>query len=162
MPEFCGQETCLLDANGRVKLSPRFLNDFRQYGNEVVLHCLPEGALGVYPRHIWQQMRQNEPRPATRAATSLVFRRQLRRFGAYSQAESISNQGRITVPNEFRELVQLIPGEPATLVGCEIGIEIWNGARWKEESRRLLEHEAQRGDMEMDADLDQLRPGQGR
>ncbi len=152
-PEFCGQDACLIDGNGRIKLTPRFLTDFRQRGPEVVLHCLAEGALGVYPVGVWQQMRQAEPRPAARAGSSLVFRRQLRRFGAFSQPDSISNQGRITIPLQFRDETMLLPGTEVVLVGCEIGVEIWNTQRWKAEAEIVRQHELQRGEIEMHADL---------
>ncbi len=135
---FCGQDRCLIDANGRVKFSPRFLADLRRTGGELVLHCLPEGALGVYPTATWTQMRQGEPRPAARAAQSREFRRRLRRFGAFTQSERLTNQGRITIPPQFRSLLALEPGTDAMLVGCEVGVEVWNGGRWSEEFERLL------------------------
>ena len=150
---FCGQERCVVDANGRVRLSPRFLADCRAAGAEVVLYCLPEGAMGVYPSPVWTQMRPGEPRPASRAATSVVFRRQLRRFGSLSQAESISNQGRITVPVHFRSLLDLEPGADAVVVGNEIGLEVWNRTRWEAEFQLIKEHERQKAAAEMSADL---------
>ena len=153
MVQFCGQDRCTVDANGRVKLSPRFLGDFRHHGSDVVMHCLPEGALGVYPVSLWLQMRQSEPRPASRAAQSIVFRRSLRRFGAVTQVEQISNQGRITVPAPFRPLVGLLPGCEATLVGTEIGVEVWSTDAWQQEFRLLTEHERLKAEAEMDADL---------
>jgi len=153
MLQFCGQDRCLVDANGRVRLGPRFLADFRQNGGDVVLHCLPEGALGVYPEGTWQKMRQGEARPELQAARSVVQRRRLRRFGAMSQAERLTNQGRITVPPGYRELLELQPGIEAVLVGCEIGIEVWNKIRWQAEFRRLHEHELQKAEGEMRADL---------
>ncbi len=153
MMQFCGQDTCLVDANGRIKLTPRFLQDFRHSGHDVMLHCLVEGALGIYPPQIWQQMRQAEPRPAARAATSSVFRRQMRRFGAFSQVSQITNQGRITIPVQFRQQLALEPGNDAVLVGCEIGVEVWNAERWAHEADVLLEHEMKKSDLEMDADL---------
>ena len=58
MIPFCGQDKCTLDANGRVKLSPHFLRDFRAHGSEVVTHCLPEGALGIYPVSVWRHLRE--------------------------------------------------------------------------------------------------------
>lgn len=154
MIRFCGQEKCLIDSNGRVKLSPRFLQDFRCEGDEVVLHCLPEGALGVYPMATWTQMRQSEGRPAAKAAQSVVFRRQLRRFGALTQQATITRQGRITIPAPFRALTELDPGLEAYLVGCEIGVEIWNTTTWKQEMEALREHELRRAGAEMEADLD--------
>jgi DNA-binding transcriptional regulator/RsmH inhibitor MraZ len=153
MNEFYGEEKCLIDANGRVKICPRFLELFRAMGDKVVLHCLPEGALAVYPQQAWQQMRQFEPRPAARAATSLLHRRQMRRFGALTQIERLSNQGRLTIPNLFRDRLNLGPGAEACMVGCEIGIEIWNAGAWLVEAERVTEHELERGEAEMLADL---------
>jgi DNA-binding transcriptional regulator/RsmH inhibitor MraZ len=157
MIKFCGQDNCLIDANGRIKLTPRFLADFREIGAEVVVHCLPEGALGVYSPAIWQQMRQAEPRPAARAVGSIVFRRQLRRFGALSQLERITNQGRITIPVPFREILSLGPGTEAVLVGTEIGVEVWNAEVWQKEFAVLAEHELKKAAAEMDADLEMGR-----
>ena len=151
--QFCGQDRCLVDANGRVKLGPRFMADFRRVGDQVMLHCLPEGALGIYPMPVWKQMRQEEPRPAARAAKSIVYRRQSRRFGAFAQPDRLTNQGRLTIPNPFRSLLELEPGTDVSVVGCEIGIEIWNHERWQREFKTLLEHELQKADAEMSADL---------
>jgi DNA-binding transcriptional regulator/RsmH inhibitor MraZ len=123
---------------------------------EVVLHCLPEGALGVYPSSTWLQMRQSDVQPARRAAHSVVFRRELRRFGALTQTQQISNQGRLTIPVHFRELVALQPGTDCMLIGTEIGLEIWNGDNWKTEFETLLEHERRKGLAEMEADLNEL------
>lgn len=153
MLQFCGQERCLVDANGRVKLSTRFLDDFRHIGGAVVLHCLPEGVLAVYAAAVWAQMRQADPRPAVKAARSVLFRRQLRRFGAMTQSDSISNQGRITIPVPFRESLELEPGTEAVLVGCEIGVEIWNASRWRAEFELLARHEQRKAEAEMSADL---------
>ena len=152
--QFCGQETCLVDANGRVKLSARFVADFGAAGERVVLHCLPEGALGVYPPAVWQQMRDGEPRPAG-AVESIVFRRELRRMGALTQAGEITNQGRITVPGQFRGLLNLEPGTEAVIVGCEIGVEIWNAKNWQNESQLLREHERQKAAVQMAAAVGQ-------
>ncbi len=154
MPKFCGQEKCLVDANGRVKLSPRFERAFREEGAvEVVLHCLPEGGLGVYPPSVWNRLRAAEEQTVLKAATSVVARRQLRRFGAMTQSEELSNQGRITLPAGFRGMMGLEPGTEAVLVGCECGIEIWNAERWQAEQKRLWEHEASRAEAEMKADV---------
>jgi DNA-binding transcriptional regulator/RsmH inhibitor MraZ len=154
MLSFCGQDKCSIDANGRIKFSPRFLSDFsEQCSGEVVLHCLPEGALAVYPEEVYLQMRRHEPRPAERAATSLVFRRTLRHFGASSQSEKISAQGRITLPSMYRDAASLKPGSEALVVGVEIGVEIWNPDRWLEELNKVNEHIREKGEREMAADL---------
>jgi DNA-binding transcriptional regulator/RsmH inhibitor MraZ len=153
MTWFCGQDACRIDQNGRVKLTPRLMDDFQETSLDIMLHCLTEGALAVYPQTVWSQMRDHEPRPAEKAAKSVVFRRELRRFGAYSQPQAISKQGRITIPQLFRDMLELNPGESVVLVGIEIGIEIWNEERWARETRKILAHQIERADAEMNNDL---------
>jgi DNA-binding transcriptional regulator/RsmH inhibitor MraZ len=153
MLSFCGLDRCSVDNNGRIKLSPRVMEDFAARSGDVVLHCLPEGAVAVYPEDIYLAMRRTEPNPAERAAESFVFRRTLRRFGAFSQSERISPQGRITLPPAYREHAGLAAGGEAVVVGIEIGVEIWSQERFAEEQRRLQEHMLEKGEREMASDL---------
>lgn len=154
MLSFCGQDKCLIDANGRIKFSPRLLTDFIEHdGGEVVMHCLPEGALAVYPEGIYLQMRRSEPKPAERASSSMVFRRSLRHFGAMSRSDKISGQGRITIPAMYREYADIQPGTEVFVVGVEIGVEIWNTERWKDELSKVDSHIREKGQREMAADL---------
>jgi DNA-binding transcriptional regulator/RsmH inhibitor MraZ len=151
---FCGQDRCSVDANGRIKLSPKVATDFAaKCGGQVVMHCLPEGAIAVYPEEIYLEMRRQETLPAAKAANSMVFRRSMRRFGALSSPESISNQGRITLPQAFREYAATAAGSEVWVVGVEIGIEIWNAERWAEELDKMNEHAREKGEREMAADL---------
>lgn len=154
MLAFCGLDRCSVDANGRIKLSPRVIEDFARRGSDVVLHCLPEGAVAVYPEDIYLEMRRSVPDPAQRAAGSMVFRRTLRRFGAWSQSEKISAQGRITLPQEYRDHAGFVPGGDVMVVGNEIGVEIWSRERWLEEQKMIMEHEREKGEREMESDLD--------
>ena len=154
MLAFCGQDYCQIDANGRVKLSPRVISDFMEKcSGEIVMHCLPEGALAIYPEHIYLEMRRQEEAPAARAASSMVFRRELRRFGALSSADRITAQGRLTIPHGFREYAGLLPGTEIVVVGVEIGVELWNAERWNAELMKMNEHAIARGESEMADDL---------
>ena len=154
MIRFCGQDQRLVDANGRIKLSPSFEQELRKTGAvEVMLHCLPEGALAVYPLHVWEEMRAADATVAVKAVSSYITRSQLRRFGAMTQVEKLSNQGRLTIPPMFRGAVQLEPGTVAVVVGCEIGMEIWNAERWRQELQALQEHGQLRKDAELKADV---------
>ena len=58
MLTFCGIDYCSMDSNGRVKLSPKILEDFTSKGKDVVLYCLPEGAIAVYPEETYLKIRQ--------------------------------------------------------------------------------------------------------
>ncbi|MFA7232005.1 MAG: hypothetical protein WC071_12105 [Victivallaceae bacterium] len=154
MLSFCGQDKCSVDANGRIKLSPRVIDEFTQRCNgEVIMHCLPEGAIALYPEDVYLEMRRNETAPVEKAAGSLVFRRSMRRFGALSSPEKITRQGRITIPTAFRQYAGLGPNTETYVIGVEIGVEIWNAERWSEELERLNEHAREKGEREMAADL---------
>ena len=151
MLSFCGTDRCQMDANGRIKFSPRVLEDFARNGNEVVLHCLPEGAVAVYPEKVYESMRNTEPNAAERAGKSMLFRREQRRFGAWSTPEKISTQGRITIPPEYRDFAGLSGN--VIVVGVEIGVEIWDRARWMEEQKNIMEHAREKGEKEVAGDL---------
>ena len=155
MIPFCGQEKCSVDANGRLKLSPRFIRDFMdRCSGEVVLHYLPEGALAIYPEDVYLEMRSGTSRVAEKAGMSIVQRRMLRSFGALSHPETISPQGRITLPQAYRDKLDLQPGADIYQVGVEIGIELWNASRWEQELENINNHLLEKGEREMDADLD--------
>lgn len=144
----------MIDANGRIKLSPRFLTDYAAYGSsDIVLRCLPEGSVAVYPEEIYLQMRRSEPRPAERAAESFVFRQSLRHFGALTQSETISAQGRITLPAAYREHAGVAPGADIIVLGIEIGVEIWNPERWANELAKMNTHLLDKAEREVAADL---------
>ena len=142
-----------MDANGRVKLSPKVLADFGLTGPDPVIHCLPEGALGVYPEKTFLEMRGAEDHSARMAGASFIARRTMRRFGAMSTSVSISAQGRLTIPPFFRDYAELKENSDLVVVGVEIGIELWSPSRWAEEQKRIREHMIEKDRREMDADL---------
>lgn len=154
MLTFCGQDKILIDANGRFKLPPRLISDFLADGNgDVVFYALPEGALAIYPESIYAEMRRRNAADIQAAGMSMLKRRTLRKFGAWSASATITQQGRLTLPTEFRQAAMLEPGTEAVIVGVEIGVEIWNLRRWQEELKLINEHEMDRGDLELAQDL---------
>ena len=109
MLAFCGQDRILIDANGRFKLPPHLIEDFLADGNgDVVFYCLPEGALAIYPEKVYTQMRKRDDDDIRKAGMSMLKRRDLRRFGAWSTSAKITPQGRLTLPGEFRQNTQLV------------------------------------------------------
>ena len=123
------------------------------------MHCLPEGALDIYPAPVWDEIRLAGAADISRAGRSVAFRRQLRRFGALTQSERITNQGRVTLPAEFRQHLELAEQVDVIVVGCEIGVEVWNVERWAAELDLLQRHEQERAAADMVADL-QPRPSE--
>jgi len=157
MLAFCGQDACSIDANGRLKLSPKVIEDFMNAagGEEenVVMHCLPEGAVALYPENVYRQMRERAEADLSQLGESLLYRRTLRRFGALSESCTITRQGRVTLPQAFRRHAGLEAGAEAYVVGVEVGVEIWSRERWEAELAALNEHWQERGQKQMDADL---------
>lgn len=154
MLAFCGQDRILIDANGRFKLPAHLIEDFLSAGTgDVVFYCLPEGALAIYPEQIYSEMRKRTAEDIQQAGMSMLKRRTLRRFGAWSSAARITPQGRLTLPHEFRNSTMLEPGSEAVIIGVEIGVEIWNLKRWQTEQQLIQSHEMERGDLELDNDL---------
>lgn len=145
MLSFCGYEKCSVDANGRVRLPGRFIEDFLKCGDgAVVMHGLPEGAIAIYPEQTYIKMREKELEDVERIGASFAARRSLRRFGALSQPEVISRQGRVTLPEIFRNYASLEPGTEVRVIGVEIGVELWAAQKWDAEFEELKAYEEEK------------------
>lgn len=156
MLNFFGQEPCTVDANGRVKLTSRFFEDFERTGLSVVLYCLPEGGMGVYPVPVWEKTYPPQADAEFQAGQSMLYRREMRMRMAYAQPAEISNQGRLTIPPLFRKHLDMEPGTEVVLVGSGLCMEIWNRRRWDDESGTIDRHAVAKGEAEMAASLQQL------
>lgn len=156
MLSFCGEEKCTVDANGRLKLPQQFIDSFfdQDKSSEIVLHCLDEGALALYPVATFKEMRCRELQQQDRIANSLLMRRNLRRFGAMSCSEMISRQGRITIPESYRSRCELVCSSSVIVVGIEIGVEIWNIDRWNRELEAISSYEKLRAEAEINSSIE--------
>ena len=156
MLNFCGEEKCTVDANGRLKLPLQFIDSFfaQDKSGEIVMHCLDEGALALYPVATFKEMRCREIQQQDRIANSLLMRRNLRRFGAMSCSETISRQGRITIPESYRLRCSLANSSTVMVVGIEIGVEIWNAERWAKELDDISSYEKLRAEAELNSSME--------
>lgn len=157
MLEFCGEDRCLVDSNGRVRLPQRLVEDFLKHGNgDVVMYVLPEGAVALYPENTYLKMRERELSDTDAIGSSFSARRSLRRFGSLTRPEKITRQGRITLPARFRELTEITPGCEVCVVGVEIGVEIWAAGRFDAEMQQInLQLEKQRQQEEEENNINQ-------
>ena len=159
MVRFHGQDICRLDANGRLKLGNSFLEDFRSSADFVIIHCLPEGTLAVYPPEEWEKERRRQVGRLAETAGPMRRRRLARRIGAWTRQEKITNQGRITIPATFRDKVKIAPGEEVFVVGSEAGVEVWNRQAWEREDALLDEQEMRAANAEFEAEIGHETPG---
>ena len=134
MLEFCGEERCRVDANGRIRLTQHWVDDFlRKCNGEVVMYVLPEGAVALYPEETYREMRAREISDTDNVGASFAARRSLRRYGSLTMSAVLTRQGRVTLPERFRKLTGLQPGVEACVVGVEIGVEIWTSEKFDAE-----------------------------
>jgi DNA-binding transcriptional regulator/RsmH inhibitor MraZ len=154
MLSFCGLDNCTVDANGRIRLTQRVVEDFLREGNaDVVMHGLPEGCIALYPESVWHRMRAADLNDPATMGGSFAMRSSMRRFGALTASENISRQGRITLPELLREHAHLGPGVDAVVVGVEIGVEIWEAGRFRQEMESAREREEMKREREFDREL---------
>lgn len=143
-----------MDGNGRIKLAQHFIDDFQlKCGGELVMHGLPEQAIALYPEDVYLAMRRQELESVDRVASSFVARRSMRRFGALTRPELLTRQGRVTIPATFRDYAELTPGTEVYVIGVEIGVEIWNAARYLAEMAAIQEHWQEKSRREVADDL---------
>ena len=155
MLSFCGLDNCLVDANGRIRLTQRVVEDFlREGASDIVMHGLPEGCIALYPESIWRRMRAPALNSPEQLGSSFVVRSSMRRFGALTCTENISRQGRITLPELLRDHAGLEAGSEAVVVGIEIGVEIWEASRFKQEMESARQRENLKREREFDRELD--------
>lgn len=140
-----------MDSTGRIKLSPAFLRGLQTWGDgPLVLQCLlAEGALGLYPRAEWDKERERDLNQFKDEQDSAAYRRMLRFYGAFSCSVEISNQGRITLPTNFRAQAGLPASGEILVAGCDTRLEIWALERFQAESEVLATAHKVRGSHSM-------------
>ena len=94
------------------------------------MHGLPEGALALYPEEVYREMRARELGDLDAVGASFAARRSLRRFGALTRTDRLTPQGRVLIPEPFRDYAGLVAGAEVCVVGVEIGLEIWSPERF--------------------------------
>jgi len=119
---FRGTYEHTLDDRGRVALPARYRQEFLA---GAVLTLSPEGCIEVYTPEGFARMSDEV---ASEPATTLRGRRSRRVFDAQSFDTELDRQGRILVPQRFRQLAAL--NGAVTIIGRRECLEIWNPERW--------------------------------
>ncbi len=124
---FRGKDEHTLDDRGRVAIPARYRHEF---GAKAVLTIGPEGCVTVYTESGFQEM---STELASAPASTAVGRQSRRDFDAQSFDADLDRQGRILVPQEFREKANL--HGPVIIAGAREYLEIWNPERWSRITR---------------------------
>jgi DNA-binding transcriptional regulator/RsmH inhibitor MraZ len=140
MKSFQGSTISKLDNSGRLKLPPNVVMDFKSVdttGN-VILKYLPEGAVAILPANRFK------PTPSPTPLGEDYFenarlRINLRKESLLGNTDTISQQGRLTLPASLLKRLGVVPGEDVALVGIGIGYEIWKPETLEAEMDKELE-----------------------
>ena len=133
---FNGLTRCKLDSNGRIKLTPKAIDDLLADGNglrDIVVYCLPEGGLGLYTQRTWKLMRSHMEEETPILMDDNALRHRSRKIEPYADDQEISPQGRLTIPPLFREKLGFKEGDDLLLAGVGHGYEIWTEEMWEKE-----------------------------
>jgi len=114
-----------VDDRGRVAIPARYRQEFL---TGAVVWLSREGSVQVYTTAGFEEKSNRE---ASISDTFLNGRRSRRRFDALSFDAELDRQGRILLPQRFREAAEL--RGPVVISGCRECLEIWNPAKWDEE-----------------------------
>lgn len=119
---FLGENRHALDDKGRVIFPARMRDEL---GAQVVLQKGIEPCVYVFPPEEWER----EVHKVTALPnTDPKARRYRRFFFSQAQSERIDRQGRLTIPQAFREYASL--QRDVVIAGVGARIEIWDAAAW--------------------------------
>lgn len=119
---FLGEHRHALDDKGRVIFPARMRDEL---GPHVVLQKGIEQCVYVFPQAAWErEVERVNSLPTTRPDA----RRYRRFFFSQAQSERVDKQGRLTVPQAFRDYAGL--SREVVVAGVGARVEIWDAAAW--------------------------------
>ena len=119
---FLGEHRHALDAKGRVIFPVRMRAEL---GAQVVIQKGIEPCLYVLPPDEWDRQVQRVTELPT---TNPEARRYARHFFSQASSERIDAQGRLTIPQTYREYASL--DRDVVIVGSGRRVELWDAAAW--------------------------------
>ena len=137
MKPFRGSTLIKLDMSGRLKLPPNVVADFKSVNKkgDVELKYMAEGNITVLPASPEETTDHKETKPPKFIDDNL--RRMQQRSELYfTEDDTISPQGRITIPEKFRDFLGLKGGDDIAILGMLYGYEIWKKETLDEEMNK--------------------------
>lgn len=122
---FLGEHYHSLDTKGRLIFPVRLREEL---GAQVVLQKGIERCLYVYPPQEWERRVADVTSLPT---TDPNARRYARFFFSQASSESLDKQGRLTIPQPFRDYAGL--DREVVIVGAGARVEIWDREAWEDQ-----------------------------
>ena len=126
---FLGRFSHNLDTKGRLAIPAKFRNAL---GEGLVVTRGIDRCLSVYPLAAWQALAERISALSISDPDARQFKRMV---FAEAMDEELDGQGRIVLPPELRRYAGI--DREAVVVGVNTYIEIWDPARWEEQSTKV-------------------------
>ncbi|MFO1322995.1 MAG: division/cell wall cluster transcriptional repressor MraZ [Burkholderiales bacterium] len=134
LPMFRGISQLVLDAKGRMAIPARHRDALAPAGeNRLVLTADPSRCLLVYPRAAWEPI---QARLMALSSFNEKIRGLQRLLVGHADDVDIDAAGRILVPPALRRYANL--DKHAVLVGQGRKFELWDEARWAEQTAQAI------------------------
>lgn len=130
---FQGAISLSLDAKGRLAIPARHRDALVPDGAPLVLTAHPHKCLLVYPRSVWEGIRQQiSAMPGLDPVTASLKRLLI----GFAQEEELDSAGRVLVAPSSRQWAQL--DKQVWLVGQGTHFELWSDAGWQKQQEAML------------------------
>lgn len=130
---FQGAIALSLDAKGRLAIPARHRDALVPDGAPLVLTAHPHKCLLVYPRAVWEGIRQQiSAMPGLDPVTASLKRLLI----GFAQEEELDSAGRVLVAPSSRQWAQL--DKQVWLVGQGTHFELWSDAGWQKQQEAML------------------------
>jgi len=139
---FRGSAPAKIDDRGRLKI-PAAFRGFFETAPLVFITCLAGPAVLIYPMETYE--REVEGNLDSRAGLNLEPTSVLRRLNANGMAAQVDGQGRITIAQDLRDRVELVPGKTVRVIGMKTYLEIWDEVTYREMEAKETEKEIRHG-----------------
>ena len=120
--QFLGEHRHALDDKGRIIFPSRMRDDL---GAQVVVKKGIEACVEIFTPEAWER---EVERVSSLRRTDPKARRYARFVFSQAQSERIDKQGRLTIPQSFREYAGL--SKDVVVAGVGSNVEIWDATTW--------------------------------
>lgn len=133
---FKGEFTHQLDEKYRFKLPVKMQEAFEEFGVKAVFMKMPEKCLALFPQKAWEQEFGKYLSGSNASLPGNADYRELSRLIASRSTDAkIGVQGRVAIPEGYREYIGIQTSENIVITGAGDRLEIWSEEEWKQKSQ---------------------------
>jgi MraZ protein len=132
-----GEHSRTLDERYRLTLPPEFATGLMQSGVDCILAKERLGCLSLWSSALWQKKFDANVQLVRSKMQAGKFEGRIdevqtlgRLLSTRHREVQLAARGRLSLPEGFREFLQVSPGEEVLVVGAALCVELWQPAAW--------------------------------